>query len=213
MSTLADAIAKVRLVANDAANSKRVYPDSLQALVDKTRTVFPLSNKNIVSTGAKYSQDGGALTTPTTELSDAVNGIVTMLTAPQTSLDWYYFYQDFTDAEITSMVDSGLGEVGLTETGLSTIDPTLFEVMAYFAAAMANGIRMERFASSYNASIEGESFEKSSVYKAYLEAHDSNYKMATEKREEFYKRQGRRFVSATAKTTVSYPPDNLLPRR
>lgn len=210
MATLTDAINKVRLMANDTNTSHRAFPDSLGLYVNGSRTVFPLSNKNILP-GAQYVQDNGALTagTPT----DAVNGIVTMGSAPTNMLEWYYYYLDFIDAEIQSMVDDGLAEVGMTESNLSTIDPTLLEVMGHFAAAKANQIRMTRFASQYNVSVEGQSYEKSETYKAYKAACDLNYTQGTEKRDQFYKRQGRQFVSASQKTTVNYPPDNQLPRR
>jgi hypothetical protein len=210
--TIAQAIQAARVLANDTVTSHRVFPDSLSSLVGAGRTVFPLSNRNIVA-GTNYVKDGGAYTSGDSLVTDFANGIVTVSPAPTQSLEWYYYYQDFTDAEMTQYVDNGLAEVGMNETNLTTIDPTLYDVMAHFAAAQANQVRAERYASQYNATIEGESFEKSAVYNAYIKAAQDHLKTATDKREQFYKRQGRMFQSSSVSVSQSYTPNNSLPTR
>jgi hypothetical protein len=213
MPTISDAIAKAQLLGNDTPTSHRVFPDALQSQVDQVRTLFVLSNKNIVVPGTHYVVDGGALSNGDALVTSAANGLVTMLTAPQKSLDWFYYYQNFLSSEIQDFVDDGLAQVGMTEVDLPLIDPTLYDVVTHFAAAHMNEVMAQRFAANYNVSIEGESFEKSAVYQAYLKSAESLYKEAVDKREEYYKRQGRRFVAASQVITQPYPPNNLLPRR
>jgi len=210
---LADAILKVRQFLGDTDKSHRVYPDALTQYVDTVRTVFPLSNQNIIPSTCQVIVDGGALTplVPT----DSINGLLTVTPAPQATLEAFYFYQKFTDDEITEMMDSGLSEVGLTESNLTSLnvgDP-LITIMAHFAASIGNAILMERFAAQYNVTVEGVTFDKSEVYKAYKAAKDSHYKDGTEKRLKLYTRQDRDKVASTARTSAAYPPDGQMPRR
>ena len=212
MSTLASALAQLRLMANDTATSHRVSPDSLQQFADGVRTVFPASNKNLISP-IKVSVAGGALASNTP--TDAVFGLVTITPAPAlgATVDLYYNYQDYTDAEMQTFLDSGLGEVGQTETTLSTIDVTLLTIACHYAAAMVDQDRMQRFAQQFNTSTEGDSYEMSEVYKAYKAAKDGHETSAAEKRKAYYSRQDRSAVGYSTSTAKQYPPNPLFPRR
>ena len=209
--TIAQAIQAVRVLGNDASNSHRVFPDSLTYLVDGTRTVFPLANKNIVA-GTNYIKDGGAYTSGDSLVTDFVNGLVTVSPAPAKTLEWYYFYQDFTDTEIQGFVDNALGEFNMTETNLTTIPAMLYDSMQHFAAAQMDQVRAQRYAASYNATIEGETFDKSDVYKAYIKSAQDHYETAKDKRSEYYKRPDRA-VAASVINTQSFTPLNNNPSR
>lgn len=210
--TIAQMIQNIRVMAGDTNTSHRVFPDNLTALVTGSRTFFPLSNQNI-QTGTQYSVDGGNLLSGDALVTDFVNGFVTLGAAPQATLEWYYYFIYCTDTEVTQFADDGLAEVGMNETNLTTIDPTLFDVASTFAAAKVCQRMAQKFAENFNSTVEGESFQMSDVYKAYMNSEKTFFTRATDKREEFYKRQGRRFSPASAQTVSNFPPNRQLPRR
>ena len=205
------AILAIRLSINDTATSHYAAPDNMEAQVDGIRKVFKLSNRNILSGNAFYVQDAAAPVTANP--SDLLNGIAVMAAAPVSSLEWYYYYQDFIDAEIQQFLDYGLGEVGLGETDLAKIPQGLWTVVSHFASAEAALNRMNRFAESFNTAIEGETYDMADIYKAYKAAHDTHLKDAESKREEYYKKQGRRFQSYSNTKAPAYRPTGLFPRR
>ena len=199
-------------MANDTATAHRVAPDSLQQFADGTRTVFPASNRNLISP-ILVSVAGGALTSNTP--TNPAFGLVTITPAPAlgSTVDLYYNYQDYTDTEMQSYIDSGLGEVGLDESNLPTINITLLTVACHYAAAMVNLDRMQRFAKQYNVTSEGDTFEKSEIYKAFKAAKEGHEKSAADKRLAYYTRQDRKNIGYSAATSKRYPPNPLFPRR
>ncbi len=210
--TIAQMIQNIRVMAGDTNTSHRVFPDNLTALVTGNRLFFPLNNQNI-QTGTQYSVDGGNLTSGDSLVTDFVNGFVTMGSAPATTLEWYYYFLYCTDAEVQQFADDGLAEVGMAETDLTTIDPTLYDVASTFAAAKVCQRMAQKFAENFNSTVEGESFQMSDVYKAYMNSEKTFYTRAGDKRTEYYQRQGRRFSPASAQTVSCFPPNHLLPRR
>ena len=198
MPDITAAIAQVRLFLDDTVASHRVAPDSLDDMCDGVRKVFPASNKNLVSSTVKFSADGGALTSVTP--SDPVFGIVTLATAPTATLDLYYCYQYFVDADIQAFVDQGLAEMNFTEIDLATMPTALYTASAQFAAAFAYESLMGRFAKMYNVTAEGETFDKSDVYKSMKTAHDTLLTRAEKARGDYWGNQNRsnRPASATS---------------
>ena len=212
-NTVPAAILAIRLSINDSASSNYAGPDNLEAQVDGLRKVFKLSNKNIVTGNPStfYVVDNG---TPVyADPTDPVNGLIVLATAPALSFEYYYYFQKFIDSEIQQFLDTGLGKVGQTETTLTTIDQGLWDVVSHYASAEAFHSLMAKFAETFNTNVEGEDYTMSDIFKAYKTLHDSHVKDGDEMREEYYKKQGRRFQSYS---TSNYAPqfnNNRLPRR
>ncbi len=212
-NTVPAAILAIRLSINDSATSNYAGPDNLEAQVDGLRKVFKLSNKNIVAgaSSAFYVADSG--TPVTADPTDPVNGLSILATAPQASFEYYYYYQKFIDAEIQQFLDTGLGKVGMTETTLTTIDQGLWDVVSHYASAEAYHTLMGRFAETFTTSVEGESYTMSDIFKSYRILHDTHIEDGDKMREEYYKKQGRRFQTYSTSTSARQPLNPLLPRR
>lgn len=210
--TIAQMILNARTMAGDTNTSHRVFPDNLTALVTGTRTFFPLSNQNI-QTGTQYSVDGGNLASGDAFVTDFVNGFVTLGAAPTATLEWYYYFLYCTDTEVQGFCDDGLAEIEMVESNLTNIDPALYDVASTFAAAKVCQRMAQKFAENFNSTAEGESYQMSDVYKAYMNSEKTFYTRAVDKREQFYKRQGRMFQAASSQVVSNFPPNRLLPRR
>ena len=207
------AILAIRLSINDTATSNYAGPDDMEAQIDQSRKLFKLSNRNIVTgqNSAFYVQDNAA--PAIADPSDPVNGLALMATAPQATLQWYYYWQKFIDPEITQFLDTGLGEVNLEESNLVNIQEGLWTVVSHFASAEAYHTMMARFAETFKTDVEGESYDMSDIYKAYKALHDSHTTDGNTKREEWYKKQSRRFQTYSKSMATPYRPTNLYPRR
>lgn len=210
MATIADAILKVRGMLGDTVTSRRVAPDALDHLCDGTRVLFPASNKNLVSP-IQYSADGGALTSiaPT----DAAFGLVTLPAAPTSSLYLYYCYTKFTDTEVEDLVDRALSEFDFTQTNLATIPDALYTAMQHFAAAFGFQILISLNSEKYNTTVEGQSFEKSEIYKAMKVAYDTHMARAEKVRSDYWSNQSRSNKGAWANSHANYPGFKSQPRR
>lgn len=216
---LSDAILLVQQLANDTNTSHRMNPDDLTEFVDKTRTVFPMSKRNIVSSSCRVMVDGGSLTAlaPT----DPVFGILTLVSAPQLTLEAYYNHQDFTQAEIQSFVDQGLSEMDFQEIDLSPdgvqpskIPAALFTAMAHYGAAAADGIRIERFAENFNSSTQGTTLDQSEIYKAYMASRTAHLTKAAQLRKDYWSSQDRSNKPVTKDgTRYRYHGLDSMPRR
>jgi len=207
------AILAIRLSINDTVTSNYAGPDDMEAQIDQIRNMFKLSNRNIVTgnSSAFYIQDNGAPTI--VDPSDPVNGLALMASAPQATLQWYYYWQKFIDPEVQQFLDTGLGEIGMAESNLVNIPEGLWTVVSHFASSEAFHTMMARMAETFTSAVEGESYDMSDIYKAYKSLHDSHVKDGTEKREEYYKKQSRRFQTYSASKATGYRPTNLFPRR
>jgi len=198
-------------MAHDSNTSHYAGPDNLESQVDGTRTVFKLSNRNVVSGNSFYIQDNGAVAQAIP--SDLLNGLATQPTAPKSSLEWYYYYQNLTDPEIQHCLDCGLTQLGMNESSLPTIDETLFHIAEHYAVSEYAQILMSRFAENFTSNVEGETYDQSDIYKAYKALHDSHFTDANLMRDEFYQRQGRKFQSYSNRSAPNYLPTFLYPRR
>src|SRR5882672_1606839 len=109
--TAQDYIDSIRALSFDGPLKKLVKPDDTTNQLSpdgtRTKTQFLLSNKNIVDpssvTSAIFMEsiDGGAWASST--ISNATIGLATASTAPQKSIQFMYYFQFFTDAEVTAM--------------------------------------------------------------------------------------------------------------
>lgn len=221
IATINDALNLTRQFMRDTNTSHRVAPDDLSQYVDTVRTVFPLSNQNVVvgNGTCKYIKDSGALTS--LDPQDTVNSLLTVSPAPQVSLEVYYFYTYFNDAQVQQLFDSGLTEMSFTESNLSpdsstpaTIPEALYRAASRYAAAYGNQIMMENFVKQYNVTAEGQSYEKSSVYKAFKEAYTTNLADAERIKTAYWSNQSRsNRASGGTSSNRSYPGRGMQPGR
>lgn len=203
---------KIREFLDDTPTSHMVKPDDLSAQVDGVKTQFFASNQNLVS-GVKASKDGGALA-PVTSEDDLALGIVSVSPAPQTSLQLVYFYLFFTDAQIDSLRDHGLQRTGFDSTTLANVPPGLFSVVCLYAAAQGFRTLAGRHATKYDASVEGKSFSKGSLFEHYMQLAEEFEEKADKERLAFYgDRQGRSTEARSKIQRIAYPGGLYTPIR
>ena len=101
----------------------------------------------------------------------------------------------------------------MNETTLATIDQGLWDVVSHYASAEAYHTLMGRFAETFTTSVEGESYSMSDIFKAYKALHDSHVADGDAMREEYYKKQGRRFQSYSNSTYAPQYNNSRQPRR
>jgi hypothetical protein len=217
---VSDAIALVQSKSNDTPTS-HLENDDLTEYVDTVRTVFKLAKKNIVAGNGtcRYIKDGGSLTA--LDPTDPVFGVFTITPAPQTALELFYYFQDFTITEIQGFVDQALLEMGFSESNLSpdgiqssNVPAPLFLAMGYFGAAYAGQVRMQRFAENFNATLEGTALEESEIYKAYRASYQDNIREGLRIREEFWGGQTRSKMPYMSLTSRSgYRENSMEPKR
>ena len=217
---VSDAIALVQAKCNDTATS-HLENDDLTEYVDTVRTVFKLAKKNIVSGNGscRYLKDGGALTA--LDPTDPVFGIFTIVPAPASTLELFYYYQDFTVTEIQGFVDQALLEMGFSESNLSpdgikasSVPAPLFLATGYLGAAYAGQVRMQRFAENFNATLEGTALEESEIYKAYRASYLDNIREGLRIREEYWGGQTRSKLPYTSHTSrTGYRGNRMEPTR
>lgn len=210
MSTIADAIAMVRRMVDDTSTSHRCAPDDLSYQVDGTKKTFVSSNGNVLA-GALASVDGAApaAVTPT----DAAFGMFAFSSAPTVTLELFYNYQWFTDTDMGAFIDQALSEMNYTQTDLATAIPSaLYTAMGHLAAAAAFENLMSRFARQFSSSVEGQSYEKSDVFRAYKDARDKNQERGKSIRDDYWKAQGRSYKPAYG-TTYNRRPQFPQPGR
>jgi len=172
--TAQDYIDSIRALSFDGPLKKLVKPDDTTNQLSpdgtRTKTQFLLSNKNIVDpssvTSAIFMEsiDGGAWASST--ISNATIGLATASTAPQKSIQFMYYFQFFTDAEVTAMRNNGLRQIGVdptNTTAISTLPQTLFQVPCYYAAAeflRENAVYYVKF---YDLTIGGKGLSKNQM--------------------------------------------------
>lgn len=206
MATLQEAIDMVRRMVDDTATSHRCAPDDLSFQVDGTKKTFVASNGNVLA-GALASVDGQSpvAVVPT----DPVFGVFVFNPAPTVTLELYYNFQWFSDTDMQAFIDQALTSMNYTEADLDTAIPgALYTAMGHLAAAEAFENLMSRFARQFNSSVEGQSYDKSDVYRAYKSARDTNQEKGESMRAKFWSNQDRSLKPAwgsTSQTRPQYP--------
>lgn len=216
---LSDAITVTQRNADDGPTNNRMAPDDLNEYVNGSRLVFPLGRRNIVAGSLQYIADGGNLIQ--LDPTNLAFGLLTLPTAPQKTLECYYYYQNFTTTDIQGFIDQALTEMDYTEaTAFSPdgIQPALiplalFNAVCFFAAAYAMGSLMKRFAENFNSETEGTSLEQSEIYKAYKACHDRNLADGVRVREQYWGNQTRSNRPYTNSTNAKYRGFRQMPRR
>lgn len=195
-------IDQIRSLTFDGSLKKLVKPDNVtdQLAPDGTRTnrQFLLSNRNIVNPSSvptavfMESIDGGAWASSV--ITDAVIGLATATTAPTKSVSFMYYFQFFTDAEILTMRDNGLRQIGVdpsNATAVSTVPQTLFQVPCYYAAAeflRENAVYYVKF---YDLTIGGKGLSKNQMLQNIKSMAEDYEKKAIDLSDKYYTRQDR----------------------
>lgn len=212
----------VRVLIYDAPLKKLVKPDACTSQLEPTRTKtqFTLSNRNIVNpasvSGAIFqaSVDNGNFATAT--LDDAVIGLGSVATAPQQSILFMYYFQFFTDAEVTDMRNNGLRQVGVDPTNaiaVSTLPQGLFDVVNYYAASEALRINANAYVKFYDLTIGGKGLSKNQMFANVAKQADTYEKKALQLSDYFYKKQDRQKQPLAATARIGYPGNVQQPIR
>lgn len=212
--TAQDYIDEIRRLAFDGPLKKLVKGDACTAQLEPTRTKtqFILSNKNIVDpasvSGAIFqaSVDGGAYATAT--LDDAVTGLGTASSAPQKSISFLYYFQFFSDSEVTDMRDNGLRQIGIdpnTTTSWTELAQPLFAVPCYYAAAEALRINSVSYVKFYDLSIGGKGLSKNQMFQNIDKMAKSYEDKAIQLSDYYYRGQDRQKRPAYTNGIQVYP--------
>lgn len=205
-----------KLVKGDACTAQLVSTTS-----PRTKTQFTLSNKNIVDpasvSGAVFqaSIDNGAYATAT--LSDAALGLGTASSAPQKAISFLYYFQFFTDAEVTDMRNNALRQIGSynpdDSTSWTELAQGLFGVACYYAASEALRVNATAYVKFYDITIGDKQLSKNQMFKN-IEAMAKSYEeKAIQLSDYYYRGQDRQKRPAYARSTPCYPGNRQQPIR
>jgi len=205
---------RVRQLINDTSTSNRVIEELTNAVVggNGSRTVFPLSHRNLVA-GVMCSTNGAAYSTSGFTV-DTANGLLTFTVAPSlstttpTSLTSLYYWQNYTNTELDKYIDYGLQKIGVSSSasaGLETVTEPLFNVVTLYAASAACLDLSGRYSRMVDMNAEGKSASASQIAKQYLELAKTYEDRAEKERLAVYgHRQGR--STAVSSTSNSFQP-------
>ena len=221
-----DYIDQIRALTFDAPTTKLVKPDNVSnqlspSVTPRTQTQFLLSNKNIVNPSSVPAAvfmeqiDGGVWANST--LTDATTGIATASSAPQKSIQFMYYFQFFTDTQITAMRDNGLRQIGVDPsdaTAVADVAQTLFQVPCYYAAAeflRENSVQYVKF---YDMTIGGKGISKNQMFTNIKQLADTYEKKARDLSTLYYTRQDRN-LRPVSKIAVQVVPSAqfFMPQR
>lgn len=215
-------IDEIRRLAFDGPLKKLVKTDACtaQLVTPRTKTQFTLSNKNIVDpasvSGAVFqaSVDNGAFATAT--LDSAALGLGSVSSAPQNSIVFMYYFQFFSDSEVTDMRNNGLRQIGVSPTEATSVADLaqgLFDVVNYYAAAEAMRINAQAYVKFYDLTIGGKGLSKNQMFQNISKQADAYEKKAIQLSDYFYKGQDRQKQPAMNKYSSLYPGATFQPRR
>jgi hypothetical protein len=222
---LSDYISQVRPYLDDTDTSHRVV-DNLTTLVvggNGLRKSFPLSHINLVA-GKTLADVNKAGFLSTGFLVDLANAIVTFSTAPPlsgtvpTSLEILSYYQEFTDDQLTPLINYGLNKIGVNSISVdaayaNVLQPN-FNVVCLYAASQGYSILSGRYAKFVDTSAEGKSSSKSTISENYLKLAQEYEERATLERLAVQgARQGRSTSVSTVKKSFQPSASNWAPNR
>lgn len=196
-----DYIDEIRNLVNDGPLSKLVKNDDRSSIRRPGQKSFPLSNQNIVNpstvTEAIFQAmvDGSAPADAT--LDDATIGVGSVATAPTRSIVFIYYFQFFTDDQITRFRNNGLRQVGVDPTNPASIanaGQSLYMAACYLAAAETLRVNAQVYVKYYEVSAGGKSFQKGTIFKNISQQAKDYEAKALEIRKSIYTRQDRNLI-------------------
>jgi len=214
--TVSSLITSLRLLADDGPDSKVVYEEKITRATtpaDGSNKIFRLSSIpvvtssiyiTIIGTGATYRTQTGFT------LTDAANGIITFVTAPNpgagsgNGVYADYNYQYFSDEKYLEFLVEGSENLQLSQTppDPSTVVSGLVPALLQYGLSMFFKARYAQYASRY-ASTGGQAGHSVEVVgQTYLKAADMAEKRADKLRDDYYKKQGQSLTPAYAGTSI-----------
>ena len=213
MSTVID---DIRTEIDDSATSKYAT-DNLSSFITATNKIFVLNNRPIASGSEVVIVDGVILTITTQYTINYTTGIITLVALPTASVVVNYFWNDFTDDEITGFVYAGLQHISQATTRANAITDynaqpaglqVVIEHYALYHAFYSLAAKTMRL---YKAGAGKKNVDKDNIAKKYQQQAADWRKDADAERDAYYQRQGRRNAPAYGDQTVIYP-SNTPPR-
>ena len=210
IADIAAAIVRVRASLGDSAASKLQRFENLFK-PDGVYRIFFLANFNVVA-GTVYVTQDASVRSQTGFTVDTANGILTFTVAPLSTLTKFYAdynYYFATDAEYTEFVNQALSYLGIAD--ITGVPQGLEAALIEYAKYAYYQKRATEYANRYNSSGGVAGHQVESVTKNYLALGKSAFTMASDLRDDFYKRKGKR--NAPASGSFNYSIDPWTPTR
>ena len=194
MASIIDCIEDIRAEVNDTATSHLVRRENLNGAIDSSNKVFytqyypitqiTLTVDGISATGASFDMD---------------KGIITLRTAPTTSVIADYYFNVFVDSDIEVWIDHGCKACGFDSISqLASIPAPMLGAVEHFAISMAMDAWARKYAEGFSWTVGPESVDKKDISANYRELAKSAYDSATQMRNDYYTRYGKREAPAYA---------------
>ena len=197
----------IRAEMNDTPNSKLVTSEIPKGAIDGSNKVFytayPLLAQVWVTVdGAAVSANGYSLNTS--------RGMITLTTAPTSSITIDYYFYAFTDNDIQVWIDQSVRDCGYS--GIATIASVPEALIgAVQKLALSTGFKAwaRKWAEGFSWTIGQETVDKKLISKNYQDMSKQAWNEGIQARDDFYKRYGQRNAPAAGiqQTKVqSYTP-------
>jgi len=208
--TLNSLINDLRVHLDDKSNSKLERREDLSRQVNGTNTTFIVSNFPLVPGSLKVSVDGGSEFVPPS--IDETRGGFTLTTAPTTSLFATYNWQFYSDDDLTDFIDLAIKECGFPGVAsLALVPESLIPAVHYYAISHAWEGLYGRHSEYFDAQAAGKGISKNAIPERFQRQSEAALAQATQARQEYYMRQGRREAPAYGSLATQQTP--YTPRR
>ena len=211
MSALDDMITGVRTGLDDSTTSKFVQLEDLSAQMAGTNKIFSLAHRPLVAGSYTVRVDGVVLTITTQFTVDDVKGLITLASAPTSSINVDYNWYDFSDSQITDFINGGLQDIGYSSglanvaTDILTVPQPLLHAVEHYATYHGAISLVAKTARLFDAGAGKKHVSKMAIAKKYQDLAEFHSKEGDRARDSFYQRQGRRLAPSAGSVTMRYP--------
>lgn len=198
--SLATVITNVRSELNDTITSHLVRAEIPAGLIDGANKLYTLAYYPVCNVSSVVVIVDGAVISPAGYTLNAAMGRITLATAPAVSITLDYYFQAFTDADITVWINHGVQQCGFT--AISQLPDVMSAAIEKFAIAAGCLAWSRKYADgSFSWTTGPETVDKKQITASYKALHDANFKAAIDIRDDYYKRFGQRNAPAGAVQT------------
>ena len=207
--SLATVISNVRSELNDTDTSHLVRGEIPQGLINSTNKIYVLAYYPVTNVSQLVLTVDGAVISGAGYTLDAPKGRITLSAAPTASITLDYYFQAFTDADITVWINHGVQECGATTIG-SLPDP-MSAAIEKFAISMGCQAWSRKYAEGFAWTVGPETVDKKAISQNYRSLAEDNFNQGIQVRDDYYKRFGQR--NAPSGGVLTWPQREYTPPR
>jgi len=189
-------ISNIRAELNDTTTSHLVRGEIPLGLINSSNTLYTLNYYPVTNTANAIVTVDGAVVLPANYAINSNMGKLTMASAPASSILVDYYFQAFTDADITVWINHAINECG--ETILSNIPDVMGAAVEKLAISMGCQAWARKWAEGFSWTVGPETTDKSQISDNYLSIAKQKWDEGIAIRDDYYKRFGKRNAPSAA---------------